>query len=424
VTCSSPEDRWRWVRRGIELIRDEALNYNPGDPVLYKELGWIYQHKVGNIMDDANLYYKNQMAIELMDAFGGPEPDWEYLAIMPDNADGFLKLLNEKYSQMKGLQKKLVEYATAAALSVLEKKFLEKDRLPDEFVQAYKDQPEILKFFDGYFRKRLLKSKYKLDPVKVVQINNKYGRLDWRLPEAHAIYWATLGIEHQPTKEPDVSCERMISQSLAEAFKAGRLLVFDKNNFRSLMLAPNFNIVDAVKKEFEDVYERQKSKSFIAAKENFMVDAIVNMYTFGKYTKAEQYLLELRKEFPNNLRYYKNIDDFVMKEWIEDAKDGSMKQVMGLIDGLLYQSMNFLAFGDYETAAGLEKRAFAVYTYYRQSQAGSLQRVSPAPYPEIKKRIIENCLSTFPKPVADSLRATLEEQKVLQKEDNEVLKGK
>ncbi|HBC88247.1 MAG TPA: hypothetical protein DCZ94_14950 [Lentisphaeria bacterium] len=418
VTFSSPEDRWRWVRRGIELIRDEALNYNPADPVLYKELGWIYQHKVGNIMDDANLYYKNQMAIELMEAFGGLEPEWEYLMAMPDNEEQFKKHFNEKAPVWKALKDSEIN-----SLDALEKEFRSNGRLPVKFTEKLKDPAEI-KFVESYLRKRLLKAKFKLDPAKVVQINNKYGKLDWRLPEAHAIYWATLGIEHQTTPEPDVSCERMISQSLADAFKAGRLLVFDKNNFKSLMLAPNFNILDAVKKEFEDVYERQKSKSFVAARENFMVDAIVNLYTFGKYKKAEEYLLVLRKDFPGNPRYLKNIDEFVLKEWIEDAKDGSMKQVMGLIDGMLYQSMNFLAFGDADIAAGFEKRAHAIYLYYEQSQSGSLKRVGLKPYMEIKMSIIQNCLTNFPKPVSDSLRASLEEQKVLNREDNTILKEK
>ena len=56
VTYSMPEDRWRWVNKGIDLYH-EALQYNPNDPVLYKELGWIYQHKLGNILDDAQRYY-------------------------------------------------------------------------------------------------------------------------------------------------------------------------------------------------------------------------------------------------------------------------------------------------------------------------------------------------------------------------------
>ncbi|MFZ2654790.1 MAG: hypothetical protein WAX69_07715 [Victivallales bacterium] len=411
VTFSSAEDRWRWVRRGIELIRDEALNYNPADPVLYKELGWIYQHKLGNIMDDANLYYKNQMATELMDVFGGPEPDWEYLAAMPDNEEQFKKHFNEKSPVWKALNDSGI-----ITLDALEKTFREEKKLPEKFAEKLKDASDA-RFVESYLRKRWLKIKFKLDPRKIVEINNRYGELDWRLPEAHAIYWATLGIEHQLTKEPDVNCERMISQSLADSFKAGRLLVFDRNNFKSLLLAPNFNIVDAVKKEFEDIYERQKSKSFLAAKENFMVDAIVSMYNFGKYTKAEQYLLELRKEYPGNPRYRKSLEEFAIKEWMEDAKDGSMKQVMGIIDGLLFRSMYYLAYGDTETAVAHEKMAQNIYSYYRQSQGASLNRVGLAPYPEIKTKIISSCLANFPKQVSDSLRAALEEQKVLTKED-------
>ena len=36
--------RWPWVRRGIELLRDEGLRYNPHDPLIYRELAWHFQH--------------------------------------------------------------------------------------------------------------------------------------------------------------------------------------------------------------------------------------------------------------------------------------------------------------------------------------------------------------------------------------------
>ena len=65
VTCSDFADRWRWVNEGIRLIRDRALIYNPEDPVLYKDLAWIFQHKMGNYMDDANQYYKVQQIVLL-----------------------------------------------------------------------------------------------------------------------------------------------------------------------------------------------------------------------------------------------------------------------------------------------------------------------------------------------------------------------
>ena len=65
VTCSNHAERWRWVNEGIRLIRDQALEYNPEDPVLYKDLAWIFQHKLGNVLDDANLLYKNRLAIQI-----------------------------------------------------------------------------------------------------------------------------------------------------------------------------------------------------------------------------------------------------------------------------------------------------------------------------------------------------------------------
>src|SRR5215831_4416018 len=38
-------DRWRWVQRGIELLRDEGLRYNPNSVLIHRELAWHFQHK-------------------------------------------------------------------------------------------------------------------------------------------------------------------------------------------------------------------------------------------------------------------------------------------------------------------------------------------------------------------------------------------
>src|SRR5262245_55708199 len=33
-------DRWRWVSRGIELLRDQGLRWNPNETLIYRELAW------------------------------------------------------------------------------------------------------------------------------------------------------------------------------------------------------------------------------------------------------------------------------------------------------------------------------------------------------------------------------------------------
>src|SRR5262245_49601496 len=72
-------DRWRWVKRGIELLRDDGLRYNPNETLIYRELGWFFQHKVGQNLDDAHLYYKQSWAIAMTNLFGGPRPNYDEL---------------------------------------------------------------------------------------------------------------------------------------------------------------------------------------------------------------------------------------------------------------------------------------------------------------------------------------------------------
>ena len=79
VMLATPEDRWRWVRSGISLLRDQGLKYNAGDAQLYRELGWLFQHKIGAQYDQAHLYYKQAWAREMTDLLGGPHPDWTTL---------------------------------------------------------------------------------------------------------------------------------------------------------------------------------------------------------------------------------------------------------------------------------------------------------------------------------------------------------
>lgn len=52
------EDRWRWVKAAISLLRDEGLELNPGSPELCKELAWLFQIKIGATIDSASELYR------------------------------------------------------------------------------------------------------------------------------------------------------------------------------------------------------------------------------------------------------------------------------------------------------------------------------------------------------------------------------
>src|SRR5438876_2767776 len=91
-------DRWRWVQRGIALLRDDGLRFNPNEVLIYRELAWFFQHKMGQNLDDANMYYKQKWADEMATVFGKGTPNLDEL-IHPttDDARKRLALLTNTY---------------------------------------------------------------------------------------------------------------------------------------------------------------------------------------------------------------------------------------------------------------------------------------------------------------------------------------
>ena len=126
-------DRWRWVERGIELLRDDGLRYNPNDVLIYRELAWFFQHKMGQNLDDANMYYKQQWAGEMMPFFGAERDEFLTELLQPQTTETANVLCSAKNTKLTRPSRK--------------------------------------------------------------NVNAQYGPLDWRLPEAHAIYWGALGLE-------------------------------------------------------------------------------------------------------------------------------------------------------------------------------------------------------------------------------------
>ena len=94
----TPHVRWHWVRRGIELIRDQGLDYTPHSAHLYHELAWHFQHKVGHNLDDAHRFYKLAWCTEMMhdpcpDGRPVTEDDIFEGGVIGGRRDGYLDLI-------------------------------------------------------------------------------------------------------------------------------------------------------------------------------------------------------------------------------------------------------------------------------------------------------------------------------------------
>ena len=132
-----PEDRWRWVYAGVQLLRDEGLKWNPSEPRLYFELADRFEMKIGTDRFDPDaLLYQLEWARIVEDA--ARTGDWNRIAMDP-----------AKMAEVEAL---------------------------------YRDA-EVTPRADGTYPEAELAYR-------------STGRLDWRNPQASAMYWAHLGLRH------------------------------------------------------------------------------------------------------------------------------------------------------------------------------------------------------------------------------------
>ncbi|MGD9781381.1 MAG: hypothetical protein AB7V14_04415 [Kiritimatiellia bacterium] len=128
---TAPQERWRWVRNGIVLLRDEGMASNPGSARLHQELAWLFLHKLGTDSDSAAAFYREQWAAEV-DAGRAP-----------------------------------------------------------------------------------------LDPALVRRIENEIAPLDWRTPQAYALYWAFAGLTFARSDFEDLALRRIVYQALMQRIALG-----------------------------------------------------------------------------------------------------------------------------------------------------------------------------------------------------------
>lgn len=398
VTFNGFEDRWRWVQRGIELIRDEALRYNPGDPELYRELGWIYQHKLGKDLDDANRYYKTQLAKQMIAVIGDPPVDWAGLASTPTDLT--------ELCQQDGVDLEAAYSALQAGEdNALDETFRSNGVFPESVNEALEAlKPGFAGRVELMFSSRWLRQVYKLDPAQILTLNQTYGDLDWRLPEAHAIYWASKGLG-AADDELVISCDRMVFQSLAAAFRGGRLVHL--SDIEHLEWTPNIDLVDAVDRSYLDAMSKHDADHVKPAYGNFLVDAVVILYTFGRRAKAQEYFEKGRADYAS--RFYKTLDEFVLRELAGDMAAPSLPQAQGTIQGYLRQVCYALALGETERAVTFEQIASKLWTKYDRFIGNTKERRALPPYKQMKKSAVSEALTYFPDGLKERLRQALRE---------------
>ena len=331
VKFSDYPDRWRWVQRAMELLRDEALRYNPDQPLIYGELAWLFQFKMGQNLDDGHLYYKAAWAGEMMNLFGGPQPNFD-------------RLLNPQ--------------------------------TPDERERA-----------------NLLRVKYKMDAAKMRQVNERYGPLDWRLPEVHAIYWASVGLDKSRKDEDVRKLRTAIHQSMNLTFQRG-LLVLGSNQPPRLM--PNLAIVRKVNESFQERLTNsppELTNGIANAWRSFLKDVPYQFFIHqgSRGGQGEQWLRYLREKFPAAVPPGTTLAEYSVARAMENVQIQAQAKIAQLLGGMIRQSYYALIDGEMDDAQEYQQRATDLWTAYDKRIRGD-QRLSVGTLDEVNDFVLRNLL--------------------------------
>jgi|YelNatPaOPRAMG01_1025707.scaffolds.fasta_scaffold02954_11 hypothetical protein len=330
VKFSDPADRWRWVQKGIELLRDQALRYNPNEALLYRELAWFFQHKMGYNLDDAHLFYKRAWAVEMTEVLG--------------------------------------PYRTNLAALVA-------------------GQTEEARRIANQLRQR-----YKLDPAVMLEVDQAYGPLEWRLPEAHALYWAWLGLQRSTSKDKRF-LRRVVYQSMKQCVEHGRIITLGTNAV-PVEFGPDVDKIEKANLAFEQMIAEEKETvdSFKRAHRNFLGTAVYLLWINNRPSQAEAWFRYLKQQYPGEVPAEMTVDEFAIQTYVGDVSEMRQDRARAIIEGLLGRYCLDLALGEEDAAVGhhlLARRIWESYQAARQRQKG---RLGLAPFETIRDNVIQRYL--------------------------------
>jgi hypothetical protein len=406
MPATQPDQRWRWVKNGYELLRDQGIPLNPKSIELYRELGRIFQHKIGGVTDDAHKYYKLQLALAMepllgpadsqyFDALAEASSDWQRIIKDPNVSPLItaLKSADSTFSDDDGFVSNYLSLRqnagrfTPAAATVI-----------DNFRGT-----EALRRFDIFARAYQLRKVWKLDPVLMRRLNKTYGPidwtdpnthlpLDWRHPDCHAIYWAVKGLQiatknqSQEVNISEANTDRIVGHSLQNLFRDGKIFIYDvplevssENSlqppqtqvFKEVFLRPDLRMFEPYNKAVLTVIEKYKDpkdrgvyESLQNGHRNMLKNAVLSFYQAGHKQQAQRIYDQLGQLYP--LEEFKvPLVEFARKRFLEELDSIGINDAKEQTLLLLRESYFLYAIRDDDEAFGREKLAQEIYDYYR-----------------------------------------------------------
>lgn len=397
VTLRTPEERWRWVKNGFEMLRDQGIRHNPRCVQMYRELAWIFFHKVGDYVDEMHMYYKLQFALMMEDVLGpGPTHDWQAFAAAPRTWEELVS--DPKIASVARTFDAIGEDASRPGVYL---GLLNREK-PSRDLQALLADPasaDARQRIEIFWRCKRLREELKLDPQRIIDLCDAYGPIDFRLAEAHALYWATLGTEIGSDRRVALDIDRLNTDRvelfcLQNFFRRGRLIMSPQAKQGEYpMLLPDIRFADKLRQALLSISKKYPqrpgegpvSSNFQTLLTNFMREACLKYNEAGDLKKSREYFDWLVENYP--VDDYKNgYEAFITREWITGQEFVQLRDALWRIQTVIARGVLLIGYGEDEQGAASISFARKLYAEYVRSQNN--KRSLPPPFETLYEMIV------------------------------------
>ena len=378
VATHTKEERWDWVNKGIRLLRDEGIIYNPRNVYMYLELAWTFWHKIADSADDAHWYYKGQLAHEWQQVMGTPNIG----ATSDQVIDAFKPIANAPETVAQLVQQTpevgplLVELAAIgmepngqlllylgdiAMFNYMAQPIFNdwpilvgRNGLHPQLADILedKDRVEEIEALLAFLRHKILVERYHMKPKRMLLTMEMYGPLDWRHPCAHALYFALEGVtvsdevRYRDFQELTQlgNTHRLNVMSIQRLMDAGLFTYDPMTGYLGEQPDPRFMPYydKAMWRAIESLEKRGATmdsviKSYKDGHENFLLKCVCYLYLWGEEEQAQAMFdrsADLYSHRNHNIRsgtYLHGLEEFVLK-WVKQNVD-TMENTRQFIDG-------------------------------------------------------------------------------------------
>jgi hypothetical protein len=203
-----------------------------------------------------------------------------------------------------------------------------------------------------HYRRVRIERDLNLDISRMLFIDRNYGPLDWRLHQAHAIYWAAEG-NFEDYFATDANYAEVVRQSMTDAFYNGRLMYDEKSN--SMVHTENLRMIKHIHNYYDEMIQNHYSPIIDAGHKQFLERAITILYSYNRLSDAKELFAHYRIDYLDDPNA--DYETFVLEAMERTATSDSRKTERSLVELYMYQALQWMNRSEFDRSNGYYRLA-------------------------------------------------------------------